>query len=73
MATRVVFPPPRIAALWVTLSQEVRASFQHEGIVSAAVFRNLFRGTVDEAAQVAEEFGGVCPEMHQFLSTSGWH
>ena len=59
MATHVTFPPPRIAAVWSTLSQGVRAGLGEEGIVSAAVFRNLFHGSVEEAADVAREFGGV--------------
>ena len=71
MATRVAFPPPRLASQWLTLSHGIRSGLGTEGIMSASLFRNLFHGTSDEAVQVAEEFG-VCQKMHQFLSTSGW-
>ena len=59
MATTDAFPPPRIAALWVTLSHGVRAGFGCENIASAAVLRNLFKGSVEEAAEVAHKFGGI--------------
>ena len=58
MATLVSFPPPRLAALWSTLSEPLRTIFAVHGITSAAVFRNLFRGSLQEAREVSQEFGG---------------
>ena len=58
MATLVSFPPPRLVALWSTLADTLRTHLAVHGITSAAVFRNIFRGTLQEAREVSQEFGG---------------
>ena len=58
MATLVSFPPPRLVALYSTLSGPLRANLTAHGIVSAAVFRNLFCGSLQEAGELSDEFGG---------------
>ena len=53
------FPPRDLQVLWDSLPQGMRRGLQTQGIDNAVLFRQLFDGTLDNAAAVAREFGGA--------------
>ena len=54
----MAFAPPLLSGLVAGLSAGMRTTLAEQGVESAAVFRDLFDGTPEEAAELVVECGG---------------
>ena len=55
----MAFVPPRMQSKFASLSGVLRAALVKRGFNSAALFRGMFDGTLEDALEVVREYGGI--------------